>query len=504
MTRDAACEIAFRSLLVLLAVVLSTLSLPGGHLPILGFISLVPLALALHGTSPTAACLYAYGCAFLGWLASTAGLATAFSAYVQGPPSRGITAVILACGLLALPYGLFGLIYGRFQFRPFEAAACLTLITCWFPTPLPINSIHALYKYPLVIQVLDLGGQPFLLFLFYFFTWNIAELVLHVRAGRIDRRAFAYVLTVAIAIPAYGYFRLSKFRRVSPARSMNIAVIQPNIPLGGDSNPHSTDALNPFHTLVDMSGELLSRATRIDLVVWPETPLRITCEDDYRIRPQFQELLARFRVPLLINCVRPAPDGGDYNTQLLLTPDGEQMPYYKLKLFPFAEYLPGESRFPVLRQIFPAISHYVPAHIPVVFKIGRYPGIFVAICYEVLFPEQVRRFIARGGEILITPANDAWFGHSRIADFQVAESVFQAVQFRVPVVRVSNSGNSLAIRPSGEIVAGSRTLPFTRTALIYAVDTPAQRSAYALVGNVFLWVLSAVFLVRLVMGARQS
>ena len=101
----------------------------------------------LQGASPQAACVYAYVCAFLGWLATTSGLATAFSAYAQGPPIDGIVAIIAACAMLAVPYGLFGLIQGRFQWPPFKAAACLTLIVWWFPTPLPVDSTHAIYAF---------------------------------------------------------------------------------------------------------------------------------------------------------------------------------------------------------------------------------------------------------------------------------------------------------------------------------------------------------------------
>ena len=334
----------------------------------------------------------------------------------------------------------------------------LTLIVHWFPTPLPIDSTHALYTFPLFIQILDVGGQPFLLFVFYLFTWSLAEVILRLHQRRDPSRALTVLLAIAILVPTYGYFRVRQFDGVEPTRPMNIAVVQPNIPLGGDSNPHSSDGLNPFHTLVDMTAKFLSNQTRVDLVVWPETPLRITCQDGSGTRTQFKELISRFQVPLLINCVQPAPDGGDYNTQLLLTPDGQQTPYYKLKLFPFAEYLPGESRFPALRQSFPAISHYVPARDPIVFHIGKHPGVFVAICYEVLFPGHVRQFIASRGEILISPANDAWFGNSRIPDFQVAESVFRPSSSESPLC-ACRLGNSLAITAAGRIVPGSRTIP---------------------------------------------
>jgi apolipoprotein N-acyltransferase len=494
MDRSSFREIRFRSSLVLLTVFLSHLSLPGGPLPIAGIVSLVPLGLAIHGASPLAAAGYAYACAALGWLASTSGLATAFSAYAHCNSAEGIASIAALCLWLALPYALFGLLYGRFQWldRPagfLSAAACLTLAVRGFPTPLPIDSSHSLYAFPVLIQILDLGGQPLLLFVFYLFNWALAGTIVRLREHRSPRLALATLLALAVLIPAYGYFRVSQFRDLESGQPVKIAIVQPNIPLSGDSNPHSSDALNPFHTLVDMSASFLSANTTVDLVVWPETPLRIACEDESRPRPQLISLAARFHTPLLINCVQPAPSGGDYNTQLLLLPDGRGIPYFKHRLLPFAEYLPGESAFPILRRLFPAVSRYVPSDQNTVFRIGSLPGVFVAICYEILFPAHAARLIERGGSILVTPSNDAWFGDSRIADFLVAQSVFQAVQYRVPVVRVSNSGNGVHIHASGEIAPGSRTPAFKRTTAVYVVRDPGRRSPYYRLKHSFAYVL---------------
>ena len=37
-------------------------------------------------------------------------------------------------------------------------------------------------------------------------------------------------------------------------------------------------------------------------------------------------------------------------------------------------------------------------------------GVF--ICYEAIFPDEVRRFTANGAELLINMSNDGWFGRS--------------------------------------------------------------------------------------------
>jgi apolipoprotein N-acyltransferase len=252
-----------------------------------------------------------------------------------------------------------------------------------------------------------------------------------------------------------------------------------------------------------MSAGVFAQDHSIELVVWPETPVRITCEDDSGIRHQLTAIAARYGVPFLINCVQAAPGGGDFNTELLLD-SRRTYAYHKQRLFPFTEYIPGERWFPGLRALIPGVSRYTEGRDATVFRIKGPLGVFPAICYEALFPGHVRQFVGQGGNILISAANDAWFGRSRIPEFAIAESVYQAVQFRIPVVRVSNSGDSLAVKASGIIVPESRTAAFTKTTRVVEVFAPRTRSPYLTLGNLFLYVLAAGWLIAVLRDLRKA
>ena len=245
-----------RAGLAVASLVLSLLSLPGGPLPHLALIALVPIGVALHGASIRQCLVYAYATAFLGWVGSTGGLISAFSSYAHASRADATAVVLLSCAYLALPYAVFGFLYGRFQWMSgargaLNTAACLTLLVTLFPSPLPLDSSHSLYRVPLLIQILDLGGQPLLLFTLYFFNWLCVALILAIRERRRYGTAVASLLGVGLCVIGYGYSRMNG-DDVSSDGGAHIALIQPNVPLGG-ANPHSEDALNPFRALLDMS-----------------------------------------------------------------------------------------------------------------------------------------------------------------------------------------------------------------------------------------------------------
>jgi apolipoprotein N-acyltransferase len=215
-------------------------------------------------------------------------------------------------------------------------------------------------------------------------------------------------------------------------------------------------------------------------------------------------IVARYGVPFLINCAQPAGGGKVYNTQLLITPGGRTYAYHKQILFPFTEYVPGERWLPELKTLLPGASQYAAAGESTVLPVKDSLGVFPAICYEILFPDPTREVVRRGGDVMISPANDAWFGKTRIPEFEIAEGAYQAVQYRIPVVRVSNSGNSVVVKASGEIVPGSRTPAFTKTTRVVEVVAPRTRAPYFFIGNFFLYALALGWLLSVVLDSLRK
>ena len=64
----------------------------------------------------------------------------------------------------------------------------------------------------------------------------------------------------------------------------------------------------------------------------------------------------------------------------------------------------------------------------------------VFICYEAIFPNEVRRFVLDGADLLINISNDGWFGRSAAPAQHLAMARVRAVENRRWLLRDTNNG----------------------------------------------------------------
>ena len=85
--------------------------------------------------------------------------------------------------------------------------------------------------------------------------------------------------------------------------------------------------------------------------------------------------------------------------------------------------------------------------------------ISIAICYEVVYPDLVRRFVAGGSELLTTITNDAWFGPTSAPYQHFEQASMRAIEDGRYLVRAANTGISGIVDPYGRVLASERHLP---------------------------------------------
>jgi apolipoprotein N-acyltransferase len=112
----------------------------------------------------------------------------------------------------------------------------------------------------------------------------------------------------------------------------------------------------------------------------------------------------------------------------------------------------------------------------------------------VIFADKVREFIQAGGNVIINPVSDTWFGDSPGSLHHLSLALFRSLENRVPLVRAANSGVSAVVQASGKIEEHSLTRLNQADALVATVLVPPQRSFYALYGDCFLYFISLLFL----------
>jgi apolipoprotein N-acyltransferase len=145
-----------------------------------------------------------------------------------------------------------------------------------------------------------------------------------------------------------------------------------------------------------------------------------------------------------------------YNSALYVDPrEGVIGRYDKVHLVPFGEYIPLREELPFIVDL---VQRYSGLSL-----IDMQPGkgweVFecrgerfgVAICFEGLFPEITRVYKDQGASFLLNISNDGWFKGSAELDQILQICVFRAVEFRIGVVRATNTGISAFISPDGRI-----------------------------------------------------
>jgi len=118
------------------------------------------------------------------------------------------------------------------------------------------------------------------------------------------------------------------------------------------------------------------------------------------------------------------------------------------------------------------------------------------ICYEIIFPDLVRRFVNAGATVMATITNDAWFGRTGAPHQHFSMAVLRAVENRVPIIRAANTGISGFIDAKGRILETSDL--FTEAHLTRTLVPGTGKTFYTRFGDVFAWLCALVTILAIV------
>ncbi len=235
---------------------------------------------------------------------------------------------------------------------------------------------------------------------------------------------------------------------------LKIASVQANIPQAQKwDRKHRGEILARYRKLTQAAAR-----DQPDLIVWPEAAvpgyLRVGSASSHTVLALAQGT----GVPLVIGSATSAKFTADEeiqtelkNSAFLLGREGEILGKYdKLKLLPFAEYVPLEGRFPWPAWLVRKGDSLVSGKDIALFELYGQP-FGVVICWEGLFPDPFREFVRRGARFMLNLSNEARFDGTQASRQFLAMTVFRAVEHRVSLVRAANTGISAAIDPLGVI-----------------------------------------------------
>ena len=470
------------------------LAAAGGVLHFLGFVGfglwplallcLVPLWLALERVRTLrAAALVGF---VFGWVSYAGGFLWMWrvvDVFLAGDVRLGAALWTLDASWFGLRYALYAVLYALARRRGWAIALAgvptLVAVEWLYPMLFPVYFGHALAERVTLIQISDLGGPLLLTAVAALLDAAVCETWRWWRgAGRPVGTWAAASLALALTV-GYGRLRIEEIDRLAAAApTLRVGVVQGDLGV----QEKGRDARRDHRHYLEQTRALLAGGA-VDLIVWPETVYTRGLRGPLPIAgaPIREDL----GVPLLFGAAFVRSDDGRrhaYNSALLVEGDGIiRSGYEKNLLIPFTEYVPLGDRLPGLAARFGSASHFTAATATPALVLGAW-RIATPICYEAVRPAFVRRMVREGdANLLVSLANDAWFGDSQEPWLHLQMARLRAVEQRRWLVRATNSGISAVVDANGRVVA--RTGLLTAENLRATVARLEARTWYARVGD---------------------
>lgn len=514
-------------LLVLLSAGLQILIFPLPNFYLLCWIAVTPLLIALlrarqpetlqlregiklFPAAPFQAFLLGYLCGILWYAGTCYWIYHTMRQYggVNAPAAIGI--LILFCLYLAIYHGVFGLLISLLAggvlrlsrsalvLAPFVWVAVELARTRISGFPWDLLGTTQVDNIPLarVATVTGVYGLSFEIMIVSS-AWAAVFLV-----ARERRRPLLIAALVGTLILQAG--------RVVPApavRADKVAtLVQANIPIleGADwTREYFETTLNQLSVLSLGPGSTSSaQPSRRDLIVWPEAPAPFYTSDPI-FRSAISNVAGRANTWVLTGGIgitnasqNPPQPTRIYNSAQLVSPTGEWVSRYdKVHLVPFGEYVPFARLFAFAGGLTKEVGDFSPgtSRRPLAAD-GTKLGVF--ICYESIFPDEVRQFAAQGAQVFVNISNDGWYGDSGAYAQHLKQARMRAVENDRWLLRDTNTGVTAAIDPYGRIVA---SLPRKIRAALQAPYALANASTfYTLHGDWFAYLCAIITVAALV------
>lgn len=257
-----------------------------------------------------------------------------------------------------------------------------------------------------------------------------------------------------------------------------------------------------FETAVGFTAAAPDYLGRPDLVVWPETSVPTLLHQAQNILEIVSTAAGGAPVVLGINRFEGARI---YNSAILLDGDGAVTQIYdKHHLVPFGEYVPLGNLLGKLGLRGFASQHgegYSAGPGPVLLDLGPLGKALPLICYEAVFPQDLRGTSERP-RVILHITNDAWFGNFSGPYQHLAQARMRAIEMGLPVLRAANTGVSAAIDARGQITA---QLPLNEAGYLdVALPEARPPTLYAGSGDTPMMVLLSLLLAVLTLRAIRK
>ena len=233
----------------------------------------------------------------------------------------------------------------------------------------------------------------------------------------------------------------------------------------------------------------------VDLIVWPESPAPFYTGDPL-FRDALSTLARQSHTWVVTGAIGSeptktgAPASQVFNSAALIGPSGEWTARYdKVHLVPFGEYLPFPQVFAFAGGLTKEVGQFESgtSRAPLDAR-GEKLGAF--ICYESVFPGEVREFADQGAQVFVNLSNDGWYGDSGAYAQHLNQTRMRAVENDRWLLSATNTGVTASIDPYGRVVA--RLPRKQRAALLAPYALTSVTTFYTRHGDWFAWLCAII------------
>jgi apolipoprotein N-acyltransferase len=407
-----------------------------------------------------------------------------------------LAAMVLVAYLSLFP-AAFAVLLARFR-RSYGDAALWLAAPIWVTTELGRQYVWDGFPWALlgysqvtvlpVAQVVSLVGVYGLSGLLALVSSAAAALVLLPR-----RQAFVHAGVAAglvLVSTGWGVMRLQSSALLASGEPVRVAVLQGNIAQEDKWDPALRDEITGKY--LRMTREAL--AAGATFIIWPESSTPFYFEHDLTRGGAIRRLASEAGATLLIGSdqVEPIARGAGekpqaqyYNAAFVVGSSGKvDAVYRKMHLVPFGEYVPLKNVLFFVGPIVEAVSAFTPGTDPVLLPVGGHVA-STAICYEVIFPSLIRRFVQDGSQLLTTITNDAWYGRSSAAYQHWDQAAMRSIEQGRYLARAANTGISGFVDPYGRVV--EKTDLFHDAVVVGDLRFITERTIYNRIGDLVAW-----------------
>jgi len=507
-------------LLVVLSAILQVVIFPLSHLYALSWFALAPLIVALlrarpageleiagsvklQPATPVQGFLLAYVCGILWYAGTCYWIYDTMRQYGGLSAPAAVLALFLFCCYLGLYHGLFGLLVGllagsgRDFRRPLVIAPFLWValeLARTRVTGFPWNLLGiAQVDNVALCRIAGLTGV-------YGISFEIVLVNVALAAAFLVPREKRGAMLVA-ALAAGSVLQAGKLVEAPAEKPDHAALlVQQNVPVSANWTPaYFQQTLSDLTELsansaADRPAVRTGVWPKIDLIVWPESPAPFFTNDP-RFRDAVSDMARDTKTWTVAGSIGTAPAVAGqaapvFNSAALISPTGDWTARYdKVHLVPFGEYLPFPSLFSFAGGLTKEVGEFEKGTSRKPLDAGT-SRLGVFICYESVFPDEVRHFADQGADVFVNISNDGWYGDSGAYAQHLNQTRMRAIENNRWLLSATDTGVTASIDPWGRVVA---QIPRKeRTALLAPYALTSVTTFYTRHGDWFAYVCAII------------